>query len=221
MPKIEGYLGYLGLGDWWLSTFTAAERKYIEQLYEPLGGDPKLTLTRGKVQGSSIRKAQLLHGLAGWFLKPGDRHIARRILAKAEDVGRKENDILGLHFTYSQAVKTYYKDRDVEPQALEMAIEFCEKQIELAPVAAEAFRQEVRSREKLGKEFEKQGISVTPIPENAYDLPAHVGFEQLAIIREKQKDFAEAIRLSTLAKSQGWAGDWDKRVERCEKRLNK
>ena len=38
---------------------------------------------------------------------------------------------------------------------------------------------------------------------------------------EKQGDYKEVIRLSKEAKEMGWEGDWDKRIERCLKRLNK
>ncbi len=39
-PKVEGLLGYYGLADWWLSTFTPAERAHIEATYQPMGGRP-------------------------------------------------------------------------------------------------------------------------------------------------------------------------------------
>ncbi len=45
----------------------------------------------------------------------------------------------------------------------------------------------------------------------------HVGYKQLCIIMEKQKNFGEVIRLANIAKAQGWKGDWDRRIEKCEK----
>jgi hypothetical protein len=36
---------------------------------------------------------------------------------------------------------------------------------------------------------------------------------------EKQKNYEETIRLSNIAKSQGWNGDWDKRIEKCKKKM--
>lgn len=89
--------------------------------------------------------------------------------------------------------------RDSEASAMNLAIQACKLQIELAPQAANAFR----------KEYIKQ------------PLPRPVGYEQLAIIREKEKNYLEAIKLSKQAKKQGWAGDWDKRIERCEKKFKK
>ena len=100
-----------------------------------------------------------------------------------------------MHFFYSTKLEVFYKDRDLRPNGLELAIQSCEQQIANAPAAATAFKQK-------------------------YDgnLPAHKGYSQLAIILEKQKRYDEAISLCEKAKSQGWAGDWDKRLERCDKR---
>ena len=39
-PNVEGYIGYYELTDWWLSTFTEAEREYIEQRFQPTGLPP-------------------------------------------------------------------------------------------------------------------------------------------------------------------------------------
>jgi len=50
-------------------------------------------------------------------------------------------------------------------------------------------------------------------------LPEHVGYKQLCIIMEKQKNYDEVIRLSKIAKEQGWSGDWDRRIEKCKKKI--
>jgi len=41
------------------------------------------------------------------------------------------------------------------------------------------------------------------------------------IIREKQGNHTEVLRLAEQAKTQGWTGDWDKRIERAMKKLDK
>ena len=99
---------------------------------------------------------------------------------------------------YGEEISIYYKDRD-KPEYLEKAVQACEQQIELAPKAAAAFKAEYRDS----------------------PLPSHRGYQQLAIILEKQKNFEEAIELCEWAGKQGWAGDWDKRIERCKKKLEK
>lgn len=50
----------------------------------------------------------------------------------------------------------------------------------------------------------------------AFELPSHPGFERLAINAEKEKNYQFAIEVSRQAKQQGWRGDWDKRIERCQ-----
>ena len=37
MARVDGILGYLGLGSWWMETFTTDERDYIESVFQPLG----------------------------------------------------------------------------------------------------------------------------------------------------------------------------------------
>ena len=52
----------------------------------------------------------------------------------------------------------------------------------------------------------------------------HRGYQQLSVIREKQGDLAEALRLAREAQAQGWQDsidDWSKRIARLEKRLAK
>ena len=83
--------------------------------------------------------------------------------------------------------------------ALGAAISACERQIAFALRAAEFFRREYPT----------------------CSLPAHYGFTQLAIIRDKQGDWLEAIRLSRIALEQGWDGNWEDRIVRCEKKMKK
>ena len=52
-------------------------------------------------------------------------------------------------------------------------------------------------------------------------LPEHLGYKQLAIICEKERSYDLAIDLSETALKQGWAGDWQKRIDRCNRRLNR
>ena len=96
-------------------------------------------------------------------------------------------------------IKTYYPERNSNPNALKKAITVCQNQIALAPLAAKAFRKEWRGE----------------------PLPAHSGYKQLAIILEKQKQFHEALTLCKEALKAKWNGDWEKRIERLDKKLKK
>jgi len=52
-------------------------------------------------------------------------------------------------------------------------------------------------------------------------LGVHTGYYQLCIIIEKEGNWQEVIRLAEQAKSEGWKGDWDKRIEKAKKKLEK
>lgn len=196
--KIEGQFGYFGLADWWLSTFNDKEREYIERVYQPMGSQlDSRPLTQGTISYTSQTVTGLLSGLATWFTKSEDAYIAAKILEKAEETG--QSNILDLHFAYQGMIQLYYRMRDAEPTALAKAIESCKKQIALAS--------------KTTKEFQRE------YPGSS--LPAHVGYTQLAIILEKQKKYDEVLRLCRDAQAQGWNGDWEKRIERCQTKLNK
>ena len=194
--SIEGEIGYYNLQDWWLTTFTQEERNHIEDVFHPLGGDPKTKpLTEGKISSSSQKAAGLLSALAGWFNKPDDRYLAKKIIQKAYEEATKGNDILDLHFTLQTMMEIYYRDRDTEPDALSKAIQACEEQISIAPQAV--------------AEFKKQDF---------FDgLPSHAGYDQLRIIYKKQGEYLKAIALCEQARKQGWNGDWDKKIEELKK----
>lgn len=197
---MDGQIGYHKLTDWWLSTFTPEEREYIEQVYKPfgVGGSTDRPLTQGKISSGGNTTANLLWGLASWFKrKAGDRYIARRILAKAEQVAKTENDLMSLHFIYSQLGEVFYLDRDTDPAALDLAIDAFTQQISIASQVAQLMKQEY--------------------PKSA--MPGHAGFRQMAIIWEKQKDHAKAIQLCQVALKLGWDGDWQKRIDRCLKKM--
>jgi hypothetical protein len=194
--RIQGSIGYFGLEDWWLTAFSDDERHYIQATFQPLGSSGN-SLTTGIISYTSETVVGMLGSLAGWFYRKEDRAIAHKILDKAVELS-SDAPVLDVHFLYQQMIETYYKDRD-NSEYLNKAIEACRRQIALAPEAAKEFQAE---------------YSDSPLPE-------HKGYKQLAIILEKQGSFQEAIDISHQAESQGWAGEWSRRVERCEKKLEK
>lgn len=194
--EVKGLIGYYGLAPWWLSTFSDDERKRIEARFQPLGSSPG-SLTQDEISWSSQAVVGFLQCLSGWFSSPDDRSIAYKILTKADELA-SEAPVLDRHFLCQAKLETHYKDRE-KPGELDKAIEACRDQIRLAPEAADAFR------------------AAYP---NA-PLPGHKGYQQLAIILEKQGRFDEVIELCLRAEQQGWAGDWDGRSERCTKKRAK
>jgi len=103
------------------------------------------------------------------------------------------------HFKISGEIIIYYRQRDKIPGMLEKAIEACRKQIDLSSKAAQLFKDKYLNQ----------------------SLPCHAGYDQLVIIYSKQSKYKEAIDLCKQAKEQGWRGDWDRRIKRYEKKLNR
>ena len=170
----EGLIGRYGLNDWWLSTFTAEERKEIQARRPSLvAGDNQdvIAAERTRPGSTSGWVENSLRSMGIEFIQAMDFGTAERLIAKATEVGGAS--ILDRHFGHQQMAQAYYRHRNDDPEALALAIDACEKQILLGPEAAKAFLSED--------------------PEDF--LPVHHGFQQLAIIREREKDYAEAIRL--------------------------
>ena len=141
----------------------------------------------------SVVATQWLYPLAGWFRKKSeDRALAQRILDRAEEEALLAHDILSQHYTYQEIIQLNYRWRNELPDALNFAITACRKQIAIAPQVAVACRGEFHGS----------------------PLPFHVGYEQLAIILEKQKAYSEAIDLCKQGESEGWSNNWAKRSQR-------
>lgn len=196
---MNGDIGFFGLQDWWLNSFSKDERDYIEQKFHPLGLDTNTKpLTEGKISSTSQTPAGLLWALAGWFNNPKDRNIARRIIDKAYQLASAGKDITDLHFTLQMIIKICYPDRNTDPDALEKAIWACREQIKIAPLVIEAFR--------------KEGWK---------DMPAHIGYNQLRVILKNQHKYKEALELCKQAKSQGLTGNWEKEITFFANKISK
>jgi tetratricopeptide (TPR) repeat protein len=215
--EVKGIIGSFGLENWWLSEFTDEQRMYIKEEYRPMGMSGDLLTSGDVLSPSQIEdlfpsgltdeerrdmgiqtSVNFLSGLACWFSKENDRPIAYKILSKAEELSKTEGDVLDIHFLYQTKISVCYKDRNKQG-FLEKAMDACNQQISIAEKAAEAFLKQYKDS----------------------PLPGHKGYEQLAIILEKQKKFDETIELCKKAMAQGWGGDWEKRIERCHKKRNK
>jgi DNA invertase Pin-like site-specific DNA recombinase len=86
--------------------------------------------------------------------------------------------------------------------------------ISISDKVKSAFEEQERNQEKVRKQNGWDEVA-------SRGLPSHVGYKQLAIILEKRGQFDEAIKVAKQAKSQGWNGDWDKRIARCESKLDR
>lgn len=190
--KPGGAIKYYGLTDWWLTAFSDTERKRIIEAYGPGG------LVEGDILSMSGSVTGYLSTMAGWLKTEQDRNIAYKLLEKAEAL-EASAPVLDRHFLYQNKKDIYYRFRDVDSFALARAIKACEQQIAISAEAAEAFRKEYGDQE----------------------LPSHVGYMDLAIIREKEGRLEDAIQLCEAALAQKWGGDWEKRIERYRGKLER
>lgn len=195
--RIAGELGYLKLGHWWLTEFTAIERAYIESIYQPMGvsTEQPRPLTQGEVTYKGLTATLLLTCLATWFKKSNERHLTQRILAKAEQELSHEPDILNVHFFWSVKQKFYSTWQAEEPQARAEAIRAAQQQVAIAPAVAQAMK----------------------IHYSNSIFPHHEGYHLLITLSIEQGNDAEATRLCQEAKSQGWAGNWEELTKQSQK----
>ncbi len=192
----RGSLGYYSLLDWWDTNFSNSEKLYILEKYIPMGGGE---LTKGTILGSSATVINFLTGLQSWFTTLADEAISEKILKKAESLLTNETSILDSYFLYGSLIEHYYKKRNIDLRFYELAKQYCFKQIRISYSAKVAF------------------LSDPTFP----TLPRHKGYEQLAIILEKEKEYDNALSLCLEAKEAGWNTDWDKRILTLEKKMKK
>ncbi|HBD94211.1 MAG: hypothetical protein A2015_10100 [Spirochaetes bacterium GWF1_31_7] len=187
--KIEGLIGHFQLTDWWFSTFDKNEMSYIVKKYG-------INLIEGNNFILNRSSCYYLANLSTWFLTTKDIEIARKFIYKAEELYDSDISINDKHFYYLFLIEFYYKDRENNNSYIK-AIEYCKKQIEISKEASIYFKNEQPS----------------------CNLPRHIGFEQLAIIYEKEKKISESLELCQIAYNEGWSGDWEKRIEKLKKRI--
>ena len=197
--ETTGELGYFGLTGWWMSSFSTAERDYMEAAFctsaLPAGAKP-LTRDRGLV--SFPTAAALLTVLADRLSeKPQDRALASRVLAQAEERALAEGDILGRHFVYHQMIRLHMRWKGEFADAVDLTFAACHKQIQLAPDAARALRQ--------------------MHPDEP--LPTHLGYLQASILLEQDEAYEPAIELCRQAQAGGWNGNWSWRIQRMARKL--
>jgi hypothetical protein len=197
--QATGELGYFGLTGWWISSFSAAEREYMEAAFRtstlPANSKP-LTRDRGRMVFQTA--AGLLTVLADRLSeKPQDRGLASRVLAKAEQRATAEDDTLGLHYVYHQIIRLQSRWKDTFADARDLVFAACHKQIRLAPHAAKALRQ--------------------MHPDEP--LPTHLGYLMASTMLEQEGAHEPAIELCRQAQSEGWGGNWLWRIQQLNRNL--
>jgi hypothetical protein len=196
----------------------------------------------------SLQRCRDKDFLESYYRKIDERIKELNILLALMDAYWYKNDVVAdksifsMHDYLTSKIKTNYARRNEDPKFLDIAIEACEKQIGLAKNLARKIKKgeklfTVKSVDEIIADFDKVSITEQKIKypkgfnPNIHKSPdeyeiisgklgIHAGYNQLSIIREKQGNWLEVIKLAKQAKAEGWAGDWDKRIEKAKKKLS-
>jgi hypothetical protein len=184
---------------WWTSSFSPAERNYMETVFCGPGLPARVKpLTRDKGVVNYPTAASLLTVLADRLgEKSEDRGLAVKVLAQAEDRASAEGDVLGRYFVYHQLIRLYCKYKGEFPNAVDLIFAACHKQIALASDAAQTLR-------KLRPDK---------------PLPTHLGYLQASALLEQEGRLEPAIELCKQAQAEGWGGNWPWRIQRMARRV--
>ena len=110
-------------------------------------------------------------------------------------------ELIDAHFFLQEAAECYYKQRDIRADALDLTIEFCQKDIQLFPKYVKQLKKEMGC------------------------IPRITTFQRLAILYEKNKQYEEAINICRLAikydLKDSTKGGYPERLEKLEKKINK
>ena len=131
---------------------------------------------------------------------------------EAHKLLQKRYPVLDRHFALTEKLRNTYTPSS--EASVEKGIRICEEMIAMSDKAKTAYLEQERNRTKA---LEMLGHDT----EGPRGLPSHAGYRQLAIIFEKRGEFEKAIKIARKAQVQGWNGDWEKRIARCEARSAK
>lgn len=185
-PKLQGAIGQLGLSEWWIETFTDAEKDWMIDTYAPMGGALR-SLVEGPPSGLVRGRFSFLSNAAAWFNKPAGKRCAVAFAAKAMEAYDEQMPLMDRHFGLANQCGVFYRWREEVPGALEAAVSACELSISIHKEVATEFMLDM-------------GM-----------VPAHACFRQLRIIEEKRGNYDRAIEICDIASSAGWKDDWDGR----------
>ena len=194
--------------DEWAGRFSKEEKSVIRQQLEKQNNSFLLLSILETIKSvDTNRQLGLVGNLIGLFNTKKNFDIAQKIAERGKQLESLCTDIVEVHFYYMHMINVFYKMRNDIPDALDIAIHYCKRQIEIAPKVAVAMKSEF-----------KQG------------LPSHTGYKQLSIIFEKQGKYDLAIQLCEEAFIAGWGegvttpkstDDWEKRIQRLQKKKEK
>lgn len=179
--------------EWWLHDMTERDRRHIKKKSSMLH-DLAQTMAIGapgtKVSGTPIG---FFAALLGRLHKPEDAGVGQKIIAAAEQIISDHTDPLDAHFYYHGKIEFRFAHR-TRRGGEEKFLEACRQQIAWSPRAARAFQ------------------------DKWPDIPQHEGFERLTKRLSLHGADEESIALCERAMAEGWAGDWQRRIDEYRSR---
>lgn len=185
-----------------------AEQKILEAKIEEVGAPLIAAIDSGRP-----------YEIANFLTKNyHEREVARRIYEAIYKAYFEHEDWVNAHFSLSRLLELYYRDRD-QANNYEVSKQICAQMISIESKVRDHMVSDHRYLvESIKERNTKFGLHQK---EPAFSFPAHAGYRQLCIIFEKEGRFEDARQLCFDAKLNGWNGDWDNRIERLTKKLEK
>lgn len=199
--KIEGIIAYLGLESFWESCSHDEQVVLTRYHRSALGGTLYSSPIEGKIEHSNRTALQYLYSKISNATSENKFTFANKIIKYAEYHCYDTGKLIDKHFYLQTVAECYYKQQEINENALALCIEYCKRDMELFP----------KYRAPLKRE-----MSV---------FPRIRTFQRLAMIYEKQGQIEEAIGVCRLAikykLQDSTKGGYEGRIKRLEKKLNK
>uniref|UniRef100_UPI004047A77A hypothetical protein n=1 Tax=Roseivirga sp. TaxID=1964215 RepID=UPI004047A77A len=189
---IKGWIEYCDIKGFYLRLSKQEREKLLIASNMGMGNG---NLIQDSIEYVSMSCAFYLTSLIGNLSFDKDLVLIEKLFRLLEE--EVPMDYLDKHFYLSSKIQVYYKLRS-NPAYFQKAIEACYSQILISQHAKKGFV------DKYGESW----------------VCGHTGFQQLSIVKEKQKAYDEALELCIRANNEGWYGDWPKRIERLKRKVN-
>lgn len=204
---MKGMIFYYNLNQWWNNELSDSDKNVIFNNYCPIGmtkDDIYKEFFEAEEPGKrfngknfyNIKDYEFLSNILPWIKKYYD--TGKKVAQKIEELifNKDIDELISVHFTLTILMEFYYRHRSIDA-CLDKAMFLGYKDIEFSNIFAEEFMKRYN------------------------EIPQSASYEQIGIILEREKRYYEAIELCEKGKTQGWANDFDKRVNRIKAKINK
>lgn len=154
--RYGGYIRAYKIESFW-KKLTESERATVKDAFNkslyPNSVEMTFIDTKGIKEEPVVSLFSFLYGSAVKLYQQKEFDLAANVLTFAS---KKIKEPFALHQIYNLLIDTYYKQRDVNPNAVKQCVAICKKDIKLAPVITKE-KQEVPSFKRLAIILESQG----------------------------------------------------------------